>query len=369
MVQNRRITYIDGLRGIAILAVVLFHAYSHWEAIEPFKQADYVRYFFGVNPFGATLFMTISGYIVYMNLQKKDNLLMFSVNAYLRLAPTAIIISLLLLFTSPLIPERPGGALFIQDMLPSITLIDPYILTKLLGTPIHNVEDSFWFLFATVKFYACSSIMFFLLKDKKMVGLFLIYLFYLFLRWHQAFGFVEQPLSAIYGILSILGFNYFGTFLIGVFSYQWANRQHNNTWLPAALLLSIILIQSIVFEIVMMRTLVVFWTAIFLFILPIFSDKTQQFLSNNTFKFFGFISYPLFLVHENLVTGLAIQLHQSGVQLPSFCYPLPFILLVMGLSYIVALLEPNIRQMIIRWVPKTIGSIPIIENKHKKKIK
>ena len=66
----------------------------------------------------------------------------------------------------------------------------------------------------------------------------------------------------------------------------------------------------------------------------------------------GYISYPLFLIHQNIVTGLAIKFHTIYPNLPSFVYPIPFILIVMFVSNLIANLEPKFKKLLKNIFPK-----------------
>ena len=77
--------------------------------------------------------------------------------------------------------------------------------------------------------------------------------------------------------------------------------------------------------------------------------------------FFGYISYPLYLIHQNLITGLSIKLHQAGIMLPSYIYPIPFLILVVFLSYCIVKIEPMIKTKIKFIIPKLIFGMNIFK--------
>jgi hypothetical protein len=65
--------------------------------------------------------------------------------------------SLLVLVTSGLFPERPGGEINVWDLLPGLTFTGDDLwnasLGKLLDVHIGSIEGAFWSLYIEVKFY------------------------------------------------------------------------------------------------------------------------------------------------------------------------------------------------------------------------
>lgn len=177
--NQKRLDHLDGLRGCAILAVLLFHSYSRWGEIEPFVQNYLIVQTFSLGWLGVQLFFCISGYVIYMSLQKSDNFVEFLVRRYTRLAPAMLMGSLLIYVSAQFIPERPGGAVDLIDFLPSLTFIDPQLLSKILGVSVKPLDGVFWSLFVEVKFYIFVAVAFFLLKDRQLNSLFLVYLIWL----------------------------------------------------------------------------------------------------------------------------------------------------------------------------------------------
>ena len=80
--------------------------------------------------------------------------------------------------------------------------------------------------------------------------------------------------------------------------------------------------------------------------------RYKELLSSDKLLFMGYISYPLFLIHQNIVTGLAIKFHTIYPNLPSFVYPIPFILIVMFVSNLIANLEPKFKKLLKNIFPK-----------------
>ena len=90
---------------------------------------------------------------------------------------------------------------------------------------------------------------------------------------------------------------------------------------------------------------------LWLFLGPIYNSALARLLASQFLLFIGFISYPLYLIHQNIVTGLAIKMFSYFPALPSVVYPLPFILLVIALATVVASAEPRIRQLLKHLIP------------------
>jgi peptidoglycan/LPS O-acetylase OafA/YrhL len=96
VINQGRLRYLDALRGIAVLCVVLWHLYG--------TNAEYLPYGarFAVAPFnlmwtGVELFFLISGFVILMTLEHVRTLREFAVRRWLRLFPAMLIGSLLLL--------------------------------------------------------------------------------------------------------------------------------------------------------------------------------------------------------------------------------------------------------------------------------
>jgi peptidoglycan/LPS O-acetylase OafA/YrhL len=106
---NQRIEFIDGLRGVAIALVVLFHAYARWpEGIIPYGGRFASIPLFSYGWLGVELFFLISGFVIVMTLEKCPNLYDFLGRRWLRLFPAMLICSFILFEISPLLPESPA---------------------------------------------------------------------------------------------------------------------------------------------------------------------------------------------------------------------------------------------------------------------
>jgi len=362
---KKRIAYLDGLRGLAILSVIFFHAYSRWGEIETFRQSEIISFFFSYGFLGVHLFFSISGYVIYMSLIKSNNIMTFIFSRYLRLAPAMIIASVFLYLSAFLIPERPLGISNLQDFLPSITFISPEFLTKILDIDIRSLDGAFWSLYIEVKFYFFSAIIFFLLKDKNLKGVAVLFILYLTLVVLVRSGVENFYFLETKKLLSDFGVGYYGWFLLGIYSYKY---QH--LFLVHRRIYSLVFISLITIFAEAMRNggsikiLTASVVVTLLFIAPLFNKKLKLILSSNILLFFGFISYPLYLIHQNLVTGLAIKLHNSGMEMPTFFYPLPFLILSILFSFLIAKLEPLIKNSLLKKIPNKIFGVQVTQKQN-----
>lgn len=148
-----RITYLDGLRAIAILLVILFHAFGRWPAVMPYGANFEHFYLVRYGWLGVELFFLISGFVILMTLEKCSGFKDFMLRRWLRLFPTMLVCSLLIFVTAPLFSARPAGPAHFVDLLPGLFFTD--LGWGLFGAGITPIEGSFWSLFVEVKFYVC----------------------------------------------------------------------------------------------------------------------------------------------------------------------------------------------------------------------
>lgn len=341
----RRVAYLDGLRGVAILLVIGFHAYARFPTLVPYggRFANITLFEYGY--LGVELFFLISGYVILLSLEKTQNIITFLFNRWKRLFPAMLLSTLLIFFTARFFHDRPQGVPQLLDMVPGLTFIEPAFWSQIFQTKVSSLDGVFWTLYVEVKFYFIMSVLHAWFGTKKSVlalgFFFLIYPFCILMNlWGAAPRLLEQ-------VVSLSTSQYFGWFVAGACTYLYARNRAQKRFLWLALFfvfLSTILLEK--------RTLgALFMTSVIagLFFLPLISRFAMTVLQHRTLVFFGYISYPLYLIHQNILIASVIMLHRQFSWIPEFTLPFSPLLGLIILAYLMARYgEPYVRGALSR---------------------
>jgi peptidoglycan/LPS O-acetylase OafA/YrhL len=340
--HRHRLTFLDGLRGIAILVVMLFHSYARWPELVPFgsRFAQVPLFFYGW--LGVDLFFLISGFVIFMTLEKCDNFRDFILRRWLRLFPAMLICSILVFVSVGLFPERPAGAPLWRDMLPGLTFIEPTWWGFVLGSPQGVLEGAFWSLFVEVKFYFIAGLLYFFIGGRKMI----MVLTALFVcaagisKLQHAFP--GSPLRVPDLILQAASAGQFGWFAAGALYYRYFHERKTLLLLAAIGVASAAAIAAAGLR---PQPTVAALIVALLFTLAVVQPWMQALLSRRALLFLGFISYPLYLLHENMMVAMIVKIGHATPWVPAILMPLLPILIVIAAGGLVAVyIEPWLRR-------------------------
>lgn len=138
-----RILEIDALRGIAALAVVLYHYTTRYQLSFQHKEPMSVNFSYG--SYGVELFFIISGFAIYMTLTNTKSLKEFAIKRIIRLYP-AYIIAVILTFTLTHLYQLPDRTVSLTSGIINLTMIGGF-----LGVPY--VDGVYWSLQVELIFY------------------------------------------------------------------------------------------------------------------------------------------------------------------------------------------------------------------------
>jgi peptidoglycan/LPS O-acetylase OafA/YrhL len=290
----QRLQVLDALRGIAALAVVLFHFTLHHEGYERVFR-------FGTT--GVDLFFIISGFVIFMSLQKVSSVKEFIINRFCRLYP-AYWMGVLFSFTvisihfyfSPKYPIHEP----VQTLLANLTMFQYYL-------GYSDLEGPYWTMNVEMLFYIFMAILFGLkaLKHTRWMGagicvilgaaafsvdqigwikevfmkIPLLYHFPLFFAGIVYYSLYKRELSQRAG-LGFLALAFMAQ--MALFPHTWRACKH--------------MTQPEYFVV-----LALFFSAFFAF-----TSGRLQFICNGITLFLGKISYPLYLTHQFLSINLII---------------------------------------------------------------
>lgn len=342
--MKERIKHLDGLRGLAILLVIGFHAYTRWASILPYGSRFSEIPIFKAGWVGVDLFFLISGYVILMTLERSDGAWDFLRRRWLRLFPAMAVCSAISFAFSTVLPDGPGGSPSFVDLIPGMLFIEPAWLHRI-GLDWNAIEGTFWSIFVEVKFYLVAALLFSRLGAKRLAitlaGLYAISV-------AAAFAYASSPgvgfVSGLRETCLFLGLEHFGWFAAGaalLIHHNGASR----SWLLFALVTAL---ASSAFKYgLALRPAVVCAAVSMLFLFASRSPLLIRILGSRPLLFIGFISYPLYLVHEGILVRVTLLVgREFPGAMPQFLMPFPAILLTVAIAWGVALLEPRLRAFL-----------------------
>jgi peptidoglycan/LPS O-acetylase OafA/YrhL len=293
----RRIDYLDGLRGVAILLVVGYHYYFHFTH-DPRQLYPYGDLWSGFLPFvygcyGVQLFFAISGFVIALSLERCHSIGEFAVRRFARLWPTMLLCSLLtfgvLSIWPGYWPQTPA------NFLPSLSFIDGQVWNRFIPhLEAQWIDGSYWSLFVEVRFYALAAIVYFISPRRFMPTLATVAALLVASRV-ALYSMGKEHWAGLLDFALIP--SYLPWFLVGVAALADLRSRYR----AAACLLA--LAGALLFLLVLggepPRHLVAFVAVVALLFVPSRVEVIRRVLSHPCLAGIGVASYSLYLLHQN----------------------------------------------------------------------
>ena len=324
---------------MAIILVVFFHAFSQWPDHIKIVSLYGEFWIFKYGWLGVQLFFLISGYVIFMSLDRQKTFHGFMWARLLRLWPGMLVASALIYSSAGFFPSRLAGDPDLLDLLPGLVFTHPEWLSKIVPG-VNSLEGAFWSLYVEFKFYIFFGLLYFLAGRKhSLLGLIGISLAFFAAKALLKFSLVGESVLTPFNFLGADNYIWFG---IGAFSYY--VRDGAKTKLNFFLFVCMACIAAVTrfgLKPDLMAGLLV--SAIFW--LSVNGAALSLILASKPLLFMGFISYPLYLIHENAMVSMIVDTQDAYSV--DFLSPFPPIIFLCIVAWLIAKYgEPRIRFLI-----------------------
>jgi peptidoglycan/LPS O-acetylase OafA/YrhL len=294
MSAMRRLSEIDALRGLAALAVMAFHYTTKYD--ELFRFNGSVPFHVPWGYLGVNLFFVISGFVIFMTLERTKIAMDFVVSRFSRLYPAYwAAIAVTVLITQVL--GLPGKEASWQ-----LALLNVVMFQGLFSIP--PVDGVYWTLLVELLFYALAFTLYLTRQMHRVLpalcGLLCLRVVY----WALAeFAQIDLP----WRIRELLVLDYIAFFALGIVAYRLvrdAAESHAADLATAAFAIAVLAVtESLLLAMVATICFGAIWLA---------ARGRLAFLRWPLLVWFGSISYPLYLLHENIGWAILRQLQFLG---------------------------------------------------------
>jgi peptidoglycan/LPS O-acetylase OafA/YrhL len=165
--ENKRINLLDSFRCLAVLLVILIHLGSSYSEYYPYGNQLSSSILIANGHLGVHLFFMISGFVIFMTLERCKSFVEFIIKRITRLLPTLLFCCLL---TYSLFAFYDAGNHFPRfhnswmDFIPSLTFTDLWIWNKIFHKQFEYIDGVYWTLAYEMKFYILAAVSYYINK-------------------------------------------------------------------------------------------------------------------------------------------------------------------------------------------------------------
>jgi peptidoglycan/LPS O-acetylase OafA/YrhL len=279
--RGQRLTQIDGLRAIAALSVVAFHYTTRFDQI--FHHITPMKFGFQYGYLGVNLFFAISGFVIYMTLDGIRAPLDFVVSRVSRLFPTYWV-AVALTWTIVSIVGLTGYGVTWKEGIINLSMLQSFF-------SVRDVDGVYWSLQVELLFYAWMLLLW--------VTKLLRYSVPICIGWVLLAGMAALA-ESVWGVKVSFVLKHFlllewiPWFVLGMIAYRTMRERAfsvNHGIVIVAAIVAVAARSQISSTIAAVVVFGLVWAA---------SRGELGFLKSRPLVFFGMISYPLYLVHEQI---------------------------------------------------------------------
>lgn len=333
-----RIYELDSLRGIAALSVMLGHYTFGYNLLYHHHASSYFE--FSLGHYGVELFFIISGFVIYMTLEKVHHRPFdFIISRFSRLYPAywvAVTLTFLVVYFHPL----PDWNISLKEYFLNLTMLQGRI--NELGIPVNPIDVVYWTLIIELHFYFFM-FMIFIGKMKRyleFIGFFVWIGIALLFKQMDNLVFYQQLIKALF-VLS-----YGNLFFAGILFYNLKFK--GNKWYRHVLIIGCLAVEYVLNGMEATMVVTFFFLLFYLFIFGYL-----KFLSSKPLIFFGTISYSLYLIHANVGFVIIQALYSIGIT----SYPLIILIPVIVAWTLATSITLLVEQPAMKLIRKNYGKI------------
>ena len=320
--EKRRYLELDALRGLAAISVVFFH----------YTRPQNVSHIFSFGVTAVDLFFMISGFVIFMSINKISSGKKFVINRISRLYPTYwfCVIFAFAVMTFLKISKFPINHIKIYsswDFVANLTMFQLYF-------NVPNLDGPYWTLIVEMLFYILILILFQLnlLKHITLIGCLINVL--IIVNYYLVSNNYINNYTAYFPLL-----NHFPLFLAGIVFYKMAVTEIKKQ--GYLILLFCFITQILIYQFLesdpffISQSEYCFILFIYFSLFVLFITNNLKFLVNKVTIFLGEISYALYLIHSYAFRGI-IGFLQSHYHIPFWIATLFIVLpIVIVFAYLI----------------------------------
>ncbi|MBL1271418.1 MAG: acyltransferase [Oceanospirillales bacterium] len=328
--SQARLGSLDALRGLAALGVVLFHYLPYYDKLfgHSFEIPQLLTDTLLFGRYGVHLFFILSGFVIFMTLERTRNAAWFGLARGVRLLP-ALWTGIILTFVSVHLLGPESRAVSLETAFLNATLLHEYLGAE-------HVDGAYWSLVVEVTFYSWMALLFYTLRGWSRLRV--AFWVWMLVSYAGVIWWKQIPVSLELLIKDLMFVKYAPLFIGGMLIYR--IYRYGRPAAGDALLLTLAVCHGLVaykfpYSLFVLGCFTVFSLAV---------AGRLNWLANAPMLWLGSLSYSLYLVHQNIGYGVISWSYNAG--LPGWLG----ICLALGMAlFLASAIHYGVEQPALRW--------------------